>query len=78
MPRTRVADRPTREIWPPNLRRDDLAAYLRCAVSGIDKLRTAGKLPPAKKVGRVLLWPKSVVDAWLLQPDCNPDVRPGG
>jgi predicted DNA-binding transcriptional regulator AlpA len=74
--RTKVTELPTREVWPPYMRREDLAAYLRCAVSGIDKLRFAGKLPPPKKVGRLVLWSKVAVDAWLLQSEDGPRAKP--
>jgi len=66
MPRINYADRPTRDVWPENMRRDDLACYLRCSVANIDKWRATGRLPPGKKLGgRVVIWQKSAIDEWF-------------
>ena len=65
--RTKLTEIPAREFWPAYMRREDLAAYLRCVPSSIDKLRMAGKLPPGKKLGRTVLWSKDEIDKWIAQ-----------
>jgi excisionase family DNA binding protein len=45
----------------------ELAVYLHCSKSFLDKARLAGDGPAFSRLGRKILYRKSVVDAWLQQ-----------
>jgi excisionase family DNA binding protein len=45
----------------------ETAAYLRVSKSYLDKRRLTGDGPAFVRVGRKILYRRSVVDAWLLQ-----------
>ncbi|MGH3347873.1 MAG: helix-turn-helix transcriptional regulator [Nocardioides sp.] len=44
---------------------DEVADYLRVRVGTIRWLRVEGRFAPAVKVGRRLVWERSVVKAWV-------------
>jgi excisionase family DNA binding protein len=44
---------------------DDLAALLKCSVRKIWRMRDANELPACLRLGRLVRWPKAVVDSWI-------------
>lgn len=44
---------------------DDLAVLLKCSVRKIWRMRDANELPACLRLGRLVRWPKSVIDSWI-------------
>ncbi|VTR91694.1 : HTH_17 [Gemmata massiliana] len=44
---------------------NDLAALLECSVRQIWRMRDANELPACLRLGRLVRWPKSVIDSWI-------------
>lgn len=53
---------------------DDLAARLQCSVRHVWRLHDSGALPAALRVGRLVRWPKPLIDRWLAD-GCPPRRR---
>jgi len=45
--------------------RKTLAAFLQLSTRTLDRLDSAGKLPPAVRIGAAKRWPRIVVEEWL-------------
>ena len=57
--------RPAAEPLPTYLRVREAAAYLNLSKSTLDKLRTAGTGPRYAKAGRIVVYARADLDAWL-------------
>lgn len=44
---------------------DELAAVLKCSPRHVWRMRDLGKLPAAIRLGRLVRWPKVLIDSWL-------------
>lgn len=43
----------------------DVSEHLRCSVRHVWRLRDTGDMPAAICVGRLVRWPKSLIDRWI-------------
>ncbi|MDY3555750.1 helix-turn-helix domain-containing protein [Gemmata sp. JC717] len=43
----------------------DLAALLKCSVRSVYRMRDRRELPAHLKLGRLVRWPRKVIDEWL-------------
>ncbi len=50
---------------------DDVAALLQCSVRNIWAMNDRGELPGMVRIGRLVRWRKSAVDAWI-ENGCKP------
>ena len=50
---------------PLLLSRSDLARLLRVSTTSLDRLRAAGRLPPAIRLGGALRWRRETIEQWL-------------
>lgn len=65
-PTIEAAERPRAAVPPtPYLRVRQAAAYLGLSKSTLDKLRTAGTGPSYAKAGRIVVYARADLDAWL-------------
>ncbi|MBY0456315.1 MAG: helix-turn-helix domain-containing protein [Gemmataceae bacterium] len=44
---------------------DDLAALLKCSVRQIWRLRDRGALPAHLRLGKLVRWPRKIIDDWI-------------
>jgi len=51
---------PTEEYLTP----EDLAALLKVSINTVRAWRRLGKLPTCLKLGKLVRWPKTVIDEW--------------
>jgi excisionase family DNA binding protein len=42
-----------------------VAAMLRCSPRHVTRLRDAGQMPPAVKLGRLCRWSREAIEAWI-------------
>lgn len=42
-----------------------VAALLGCSPRHVTRLRDAGLMPPAVRLGRLCRWPRAAIDAWV-------------
>ena len=57
---------PAAAVLSAYLRVPEAAAYLRLSKSTVDKMRTAGTGPRYCKTGRIVVYARSDLDAWLV------------
>lgn len=43
----------------------EVAAKLRCSVRHVWRMHDAGALPAAVRLGRLVRWPKPLIDSWV-------------
>ena len=57
----------TGEIAPPPAAYEaaDIASLIKCSVRHIWRLSDGGLLPPPFRLGRLVRWNKTVIDAWI-------------
>ncbi len=54
-----------RSIEPTMLDTQLVADLLGCSPRHVTRLRDAGRLPPAVRLGRLCRWPRSVIERWV-------------
>ena len=54
----------------------ELAALLRCSSRTVYRLADAGRLPAPCRLGGMVRWPATVIDAWMAA-GCPMSARPG-
>jgi excisionase family DNA binding protein len=54
-----------------------VADLLRCSTRHVTRLRDAGRMPAAVRLGRLCRWPRAAIDGWVAA-GCPPVPRPAG
>lgn len=44
---------------------EEVAELLRCSVRNVWRLRDVGDLPAAVRIGRLVRWPRKLIDSWI-------------
>jgi excisionase family DNA binding protein len=44
---------------------EDLAGLLQCSTRHVWRLHDGGQLPPAVRIGRLVRWPRSLIQSWI-------------
>lgn len=60
------------ERRPPNTERrlvgiEDVARMLGCSTRHIHRMRDAGRLPPAIRLGALVRWPIEAIERWIAE-----------
>jgi excisionase family DNA binding protein len=54
---------------------EDLAGLLQCSTRHIWRLHDAGRLPAAVRIGRLVRWPRKLIESWIAD-GCPPARNP--